>query len=138
MTRRLSVLMMLMVALALLAAAPGVDAKGGGATTERKVKLVATVDGKAIRAHGSAKTKVKGTRQQFEAEVEARVADGTTFDIFVTNNGATVKAGSVTMSDGEGELELEKNFPDGVAPVNTITTVSVRDSNGVEIATGTF
>ena len=63
--------------------------------------------------------------------------------MYVTYGGKTVKAGTITISSiGEGELELKnydgKRLPAGVAPVRTITEVTVKDSRGTAIVSGTF
>src|SRR3954468_11567141 len=106
MNRRMIVLVALAL-MALLVAAPSVDAKGGNTRVERRITLSATAAGKTIHAKGHARTRVQGTRQSLTVEVEARVANGTTFDVFVSNGGTIVKAGTIKIVGGENEIELK-------------------------------
>lgn len=130
-----------MLTMAFLIAAPGVDAKS--TRVERRISLSASDAGAAIDASGHARYRVRGSKQDFKVEVEARVASGTKFTVYVVNNGATVKAGTITINRfGEGEIELKnydrKRLPAGVAPVNTITQVIVKNSAGAVIVSGSF
>jgi hypothetical protein len=130
-----------MLTLALVVAAPGVEAKSG--RVERRVSLSATSTGRSIDVSGSARTRVEGSRQSLRVEVEARVKTGTKFAVYVTNGGSTVQAGTITINSlGEGQIELKnfdgKRLPAGVAPVSSITKVTVKNVSGTTIATGTF
>lgn len=130
-----------MLALALVVTAPGVDAKSG--RVERRVSITATSAGRSLDISGSARTRVEGSRQSLRVEVEARVATGTKFAVYVTNGGSTVKAGTITITSlGEGEIELKnfdgKRLPAGVAPVGSITKVTIKNASGTTVATGTF
>jgi hypothetical protein len=130
-----------MLTLALVVAAPGVEASSG--RVERRVSLSATSAGRRIDVSGSARTRVEGSRQSLRVEVEARVAAGTKFAVYVTNGGTTVRAGTITITTlGEGQIELKnydgKRLPAGVAPVGSITKVIVKNASGTTIATGTF
>jgi hypothetical protein len=129
------------LAMALLVAAPGIEAKSS--RVERRVALTATAAGRAIDASGHARFRVDGSKQDLTVEVEARVKAGTRFAVYVTNNGATVKAGTITINSlGEGELELKnydgKRLPAGVAPVSKITKVTVKNAAGKTIVSGNF
>jgi hypothetical protein len=128
------------LAMAALIAAPSVDAKSSAKI--RRFSLVATDAGKAIDASGHARTRVRGSRQDLTVEVEARVANGTTYTVFVTNAGVTVTAGTIKINLGEGEIELKnydrKKLPAGVAPVSGITSVIVKDANGTVILSRTL
>ena len=128
-------------AAALLIAAPGVDAKSS--RIEKRISLAATSAGQTIDASGHARYRVRGDRQDLTIEVEARVKTGTKFTVWVTNGGNTVKARTIKITSlGEGEIELKnydgKRLPAGVAPVSSITTVTVKDSKGNVIVSGTF
>jgi hypothetical protein len=129
------------LAMAFVVAAPEISAKD--ATIERRIALSATSAGQAIDASGHARFRVRGSRQDLTVEVEARVKRGTRFSVYVTNNGKTVKAGTITINSlGEGELELKnydgKRLPAGVAPVSSITKVTVKNAKGTVVLTGSF
>ena len=89
----------------------------------------------AIDASGHVVIRAQGSRQRFQVEVEAMVADGTTYMVFAGDN----LAGTVTLQMGEGELELDTedgDLPEGLDPVTSIKTVTVKDANGVVILQG--
>ena len=86
---------------------------------------------------------MRGDRQDLTVEVEARVKSGTRYTVYVTNGGATVKAGTIKISSiGEGQIELKnydgKSLPAGIAPVSGIRKVTVKDSAGTTIVSGSF
>ena len=98
-------------------------------------KLMPAPGGPAIDASGHVVIRAQGNRQRFQVEVEAMVADGTTFMVFADDN----LAGTVTLQMGEGELELDTedgDLPEGLDPVTSIKTVTVKDANGVVILQG--
>lgn len=126
---------------ALAVAAP--DALAKDARVDRRIALAATANGRKIGASGYARVRSRDGRQTFNCEAEARVAAGTRYAVFVTNGGQTVRAGTIRITSvGEGEIELKnydgKTLPAGVAPVTGITRVTVQDSAGRTILSGSF
>jgi len=113
-------------------------AAADAAVERRIVMLTATPTGAAIDASGKAETRVRGARQRFKVEVEARLPDGVVFVVEVDGR----PAGSITLMAGEGELEV-KNFdgmvlPAGLDPVSTIRRVRVLSALGVLVLEGSF
>jgi hypothetical protein len=108
------------------------------ADCQKKVQLQITAAGAAIDSSGAAEVRSRGRRQRLKVSIDARVADGTTYAVFVNNQ----LAGTLTISLGDGELELDSgdgaNLPAGVTPVCGISTVDVKDSNGTIILHGTL
>lgn len=77
--------------------------------------------------------RVRGQRQKFTVEVEARVADGTTFLIHA--NGEPLSAVRIFM--GEDEVEFKnwdgQTLPVAIEPVTSVSRVEVFDADGVLI-----
>jgi|SRR5712664_3478876 len=117
----------------------------GGATAApaladclNRTELAITADGAAIDASGSAEARAQGDQQRFKVSIDARVADGTTFEVFA--NGQL--AGTITIALGVGELDLNTNdgavLPAGSNPVCGITTVEVQTAAGAVILQGSL
>lgn len=87
---------------------------------------------------GKAEVRQQGSQQQFKVSMDAAVADGTTY--IVSANGLAV--GTITIRLGDGELQLSnsngKVLPDGANPACSVGPVSVMDSTGRMILTGSF
>jgi len=123
---------------ALLVFAVGVAmAAPAWADCQNKIGLSITPAGVAIDASGTAEVRSQGAQQRFKVSIDARVADGTTFEVFA--NGQV--AGTITIALGAGELDLNNNngavLPAGVDPVCGVATVDVL-SAGTVILQGTF
>lgn len=122
---------LLVLALGVAMAAPA------WADCQNKIDLSITPAGAAIDASGTAEVRGEGAKQRFRVAIDARVADGTTFEVFA--NGQL--AGTITIALGVGELDLNNNndavLPIGVDPVCSIATVDVL-SAGTAILEGTF
>jgi len=101
-------------------------------------QLAITAAGAAIDASGSAEARAQGDQQRFKVSIDARVADGTTFEVFA--NGQL--AGTITIAAGVGELDLNTNdgavLPAGSNPVCGITTVEVSTASGTVILQGSL
>lgn len=108
------------------------------ADCQKKVALNATALGVSLDASGTAEARAQGTRERFKISIDARVPDGTTYNVFVNGN----LAGTITIQLGAGELQLQNDngavLPAGVSPVCAITSVSVTDGAGQAILTGSF
>ncbi len=129
-------------------------AQAFAADCRNRIALVATDAGVAIDASGTAEVRAQGTQQRFKVGMDARVADGTTFEVRVNgNSGAGILgdlAGTITITLGVGELGLNNNndatLPTGVDPVCSIGAVQVgnfvTDLNGNSVfepvLTGSF
>ncbi len=122
-------------------AGPDVSAKDD--RIERLINLAATSNGRKIDASGHARIRSRSGREDLNVEVEARVKAGTRYTVYVTNGGSTYKAGTVKISSiGEGEIELKnydgQRLPSGISPVTGIRKVTVQDSAGRTILSGSF
>ena len=119
------------------------DASAGDSRIERRIDLAATANGRTIDASGHARIRSRSGREDFTVEVEARVKAGTRYTVYVTNGGSTYKAGTIRIGTiGEGELELKnydgQRLPSGISPVTGIRKVTVQDSAGRTILSGSF
>ena len=131
------------IALTVLALAGGtVSARSG---VEREIVLTPTAAGLDIGASGDARIRKDGPRQDFKVEIDANVADGTVFRVFVTNAqfpGETNRAGRIVIAAGGGQLEISNEngrvLPHGVAPVLQIQKVIVKDATGQVVLRGSF
>jgi hypothetical protein len=87
---------------------------------------------------GKAEVRQQGTQQQFKVSIDAPVPDGTTY--VVSANGFAV--GTLTIRLGDGELQLSnsngKVLPQGANPACSVGPVSVSDSTGKLLLTGSF
>jgi hypothetical protein len=124
---------------ALLAVALGVVmAVPAWADCRNRNQLSITPAGAAIDASGSAEARADGAQQRFKVSIDARVADGTTFEVFA--NGQL--AGTITVALGRGEVDLNTNdgavLPAGSNPVCGITTVEVSTASGTVILQGSL
>ncbi len=123
----------LAVALALLTttAATAADCR-------KKVALQPAALGITLDASGTIEARAAGTKERFKVSIDARVPDGTTYVVLV--NGMI--AGTITVSLGAGELQLETNdnkaMPSAVASVCTIGSVAVIEPQGTPLLTGAF
>ena len=130
--RKQGTMALLVLALGLVMAAPAC------ADCRSKIDLSITAAGAAIDASGTAEVRGEGAQQRFKVSIDARVADGTTFEVFA--NGQI--AGTITIALGVGELDLNNNngavLPAGVDPVCSVATVDVLDAAGTAILQGTF
>jgi hypothetical protein len=131
------------LALAVLVVAGG--AVSANSRIEREIVLTPTAAGRAIDASGDARVRKDGARQDFKVEIDANVADGTVYRVFVTNSqfpGETRLAGRIVIAAGGGQLELSNEngrvLPHGVAPVLRIQTVIVKNAAGQNVLRGTF
>jgi hypothetical protein len=125
--------------------AGGAEARRGGRGSnntaggcDKRIDLVPTPEGNADDISGHADVRQRGTQQRFKVSMDARVEDGTTFVVFA--NGRL--AGTITISLGDGELELNNNngkkLPTGVDPVCSIGAVVVVDENNTTVLEGSF
>jgi hypothetical protein len=107
------------------------------ADCQKKIALSITPAGAAIDASGTAEVRSQGAQQRFKVAIDARVADGTTYEVFA--NGQL--AGTITIALGAGELDLNNNngavLPTGVDPVCSVSTVDVLAA-GTVILHGAF
>ncbi|MFQ5776711.1 MAG: hypothetical protein ACE5IP_01745 [Terriglobia bacterium] len=107
-----------------------------------KIDLPDTALGAATDASGTAEVRARTrdgfVRQRFKVSMDARVADGTVFAVFVDDQ----LAGTITIVLGDGELELNNNndkiLPTAVDPVCSIKTVEVRNGGGMTLLQGSF
>ena len=122
---------LLVLALGVAMAAPA------WADCQNKIALNVTPAGATIDASGTAEVRGEGAKQRFKVSMDARVADGTTFEVFA--NGQL--AGTITIALGAGELDLNNNngavLPTGDDPVCSVSTVDVLAA-GAAILQGTF
>ena len=131
------------LALTVLVLAGGtVSARSG---VEREIVLSPTAAGRDIGASGDARVRRDGARQDFKVEIDANVANGTVFRVFVTNAqfpGETNRAGRIVIAAGGGQLEISNEngrvLPRGVAPVLQIQTVIVKNAAGQVVLRGSF
>ncbi|MBI3668796.1 MAG: hypothetical protein HY237_03310 [Acidobacteria bacterium] len=125
-----------LVALALVFA----TASQASADCRKKIALEATAAGAQIDASGTTEVRSRGAQQRFKVSMDARVADATTFNVFV--NGLPQPAGTITIVLGVGELDINNNngntLPAGVDPVCSIKSVEVKDGSGTLILSGSF
>ena len=131
------------LALAVLMVAGG--AVSANSRIEREIVLRPTAAGQEIGASGDARVRKDGARQDLKVEIDANVANGTVFRVFVTNAqfpGETNRVGRIVIAAGGGQLELSNEngrvLPRGVAPVLQIQTVIVRDAAGRVVLRGSF
>ncbi|MDQ3855440.1 MAG: hypothetical protein M3281_03495 [Chloroflexota bacterium] len=129
--------------LALLVGVAHTDASAKG--TERRILLTATSAGRSIGASGAARVRTDGARQDFRISMDARVAAGTTFRVYITSSAypnKTFLVGRVRIVAGRGELEVSndngRTLPAGVSPVLSIRTVVVRNGAGTAVLRGSF
>lgn len=109
------------------------------ADCQRKIGLTITPAGDARDISGTAEIRNKGKRQRFKVSMDARVAEGTTYAVYVDGN----LAGTLTIDGlGDGELEVDNDdgraLPAAVNPVCSIASVEVRDADGVIVLFGRF
>lgn len=119
----------------------------GGGGEERKDRAPHRAVGHVRRACDRRQRSCPNPSRWLAAEAHGRGRgarqSGTRYTVYVTNGGKTVKAGTVTINArGEGEIELKnydgKRLPAGVAPVGSITSVTVKDAAGKTILSGFF
>jgi len=107
----------------------------GDETTLTRIRRAfqATPAGQAIFAKGYVELRFIGPREKFKVEVEAMVAEGTTF--LVLANGLAV--GTVRIQFGQGELELSNEdgrvLPAALRPLSAVSRVEVVDDSGTVI-----
>lgn len=128
--------MKLMMQAAMIAGLLGAMAPSAMADCRKVINLNST--GVARDASGKAEVRQRGTRNKIKVEAEARVANGTRYNVFA--NG--VLLGAVTINLGEGEIEVDTGdggvLPPGATNVCAVTTVEVRDGAGLAVLTGSF
>jgi hypothetical protein len=115
---------------------------GGKGPTSQKTRLRARLTGQAIQlitpeGHGDFRSETKGTR--FKVEVEAvNLPDGTVLTVSIQSGAnAPVQVGEITLSAGEGELDLESRDGDVVPAVLSGDVLSVANA-GTTILAGAF
>ena len=106
------------------------------ADCQKRAGLRPSASGSALGASGKTDVRARGAQQKFKVEMEAAVADGSTFVVWA--NGLSV--GTLTMRLGEAQLELNNNngnvLPAGTDPVCSITAVAVTDGKGNPLLEG--
>jgi len=126
-----------LVAAMLLTAVAGISAPttAEAAGVKLKVKLTGPAIG-GQTPHGVAKFKDKGTKRKFSTEVQdVNLPAGTVLHVFVNST----EMGTITLSAlKNGQLEV--NTKDGgiVPPMAKGDVVTVKDTGGVTILSGTF
>ena len=135
----------LAVALALTILVVAGGAVGAGSRIEREIVLRPTAAGQSIGVSGDARVRKDGAREDFKVEIDANVADGAVFRVFVTNAqfpDERNRAGRIVIAAGGGQLELSNEngrvLPRGVSPVLQIQTVIVKDAAGQTVLRGRF
>lgn len=103
-----------------------------------KISLSPTAVGVANDISGNVSFEEKGASQRFKVSMDARVADGTTFVVYV--NG--MPAGMITITLGSGELDINNHdgaiLPAGLDPVCNISSVLVTDGAANPVIEGRF
>ncbi len=103
-----------------------------------RIALDVTAAGVAIDAGGTAEAREVGAQDRFRVGMDARVADGTTFEVRVNGN----LVGTITIALGAGELGLNNNndnvLPAGFAPFCSVGLVEVQDGTGTVVLQGTL
>ncbi len=116
---------------------PASNANSAAPMNSLKVPLASTQSGASVEAEGHVSIRVQGQRERIQVEVEANVADGTTFQVLA--NGMPI--GSITVRFGEGELELGDDngapLPSNL-PASSVTMISVVDMNGDTVLQAQF
>jgi hypothetical protein len=128
-----------------LAAMLASSATGLARGTEKRITLTPTTLGARQDISGTARVRTDRGRQDFKVSMDARVASGTTFTVTIANSaapGKTFVVGKIAIQRGRGELEVSNEngraLPAGVAPVMSITTVTVTNSAGLVVLRGSF
>ncbi len=131
------------LAMAILVLAGG--AVSAGSRIERQIVLTPTAIGGNIDASGDARVRKDGPREDFKTEIDARVANGTVYRVYVTNSQFPNQlnlAGRIVIVAGGGQLEISNEngrvLPRGVAPVIKIQTVVVKNAAGQVVLRGRF
>ena len=115
-------------------------AMAASASADCRSKITLAATGPAIDQSGSSEVRARDGQQRFRVSIDARVAEGTTFEVFA--NG--LLAGTITIDAlGTGELDLNNNdgktLPAGVDPVCGISSVAVQvPNNGPTVLYGKF
>lgn len=108
------------------------------ADCRKKINLAPTGTGTALDISGTAEVRAAGAAQKFKISMDAAIRNGAIF--LVKANGQL--AGTITIQLGAGELDLNTRdgdtLPPGVAPVCSVTSVSVFTPSGVAVLTGSF
>src|SRR5262252_715508 len=110
-----------------------------------KINLNVGPAGLGLDVSGTAEKRAQGTQQRFKVSMDARVPNGTTYNVFVfspTSAANGSPAGSIIITLGAGELSLDNNngatLPTGVDPVCNIGRVEVRNGAGGVVLSGNF
>ena len=116
-----------------LASSPAYSDGGDGGT---QVDLRATLSGSAINRivpEGQAEFKSDGTRREFRTDVQnVNLRDGTVLTVNVN----THALGKITLSGGQGELELRTDNGQSVPAISKGAKVTVTKSSGAAILMG--
>jgi len=108
------------------------------ADCRNRSQLGITAAGAAIDSSGQFEARAQGADQSFRVSIDARVADGTVFEVFVNSQ----LAGTITIALGVGQLDLDNKdgavLPLGVDPVCGVTTVAVATPGGDVILEGSL
>lgn len=114
----------------------------GPAFADCNTKITLTSTGVQSDASGTAELRAVDTKQRIKVSIDSPVPDGTVYAVVTkTARGAKV-LGSLTISLGSGELELENNKgkgdPNATDPFCTVANVAVVDGNLQAILFGVF
>lgn len=101
--------------------------------------------GRSTDTSGVARVRKDGARQVFKVSMDARVANGRVYRVYITNSahpGRTYLAGRIVIRLGRGGLSLSNangvRLRPSVAPVLRIKTVTVRNAAGKIVLRGSF
>jgi hypothetical protein len=100
----------------------------GGTVTQNQKSFTATPAGTAVRAEGFVDLRSQGNEQRLKVEVEARVADGTSWTL-VANDGIVIGAFIFHFQESEIQLESDNGMlPPGLVSLSAITSLQVKDA----------
>lgn len=109
---------------------------GGGGGGGNKVRITLSASTSYPKAKGNASYKTKGSKHEFEAEVEhVKKLIGQTVSFSV--NGTQIATATVD-SLGAAKLELSSELGDTVPNIQTGDLIEVKDASGVVIVSGSF
>ncbi len=114
-------------------------ALAGTASAECLKKVALTSTGIAADASGTAEARAKDDgRQRIKVSADARVADGTTFAVYI--NGMLARTMTFALGSGEAEINNTNGalLPLGVGNVCAAASVEVKDASGMVVLTGQF
>ena len=116
----------------------GITALSTQASAECHKKMELKSTGRVAEVSGEADVRSNDSLQRFKITTDAKVADGTTYVLYV--NG--LAAGTVTFLLNTGEAEFNNNnggvMPNGAESVCSVSTVELRDANNLPVVLGAF